>query len=555
MTDNVVSSALRGDDGYSPVVIVGAGPIGLALALDLSRRGIASTVLEQTDGSVDTPKLGLISIRTMEYCRRWGIAEQVRQTPFNPNFGLSMVYCTTITGHFLAKLPYPSLADDPAVPESPEKKWRCPQLWFNPLLERCVGACANVRLLHRLQFDRFDEEDGRVVVHVTNVETGEQSTISASYLVGCDGAGSVVRRQLGIAMTGKRTLDHSVAIFLRSRALATEHQMGEAERFFFLDSGGWWGNISAMDGYELWRLTVPSSEEGVTEVVRDAAKWVRRALGSDSIPFEILSALPWRRSELTATHFGQGRVLIAGDACHTMSPTGGLGMNTGMGDVDNLGWKLAAVLQGWGGSGLLPSYSVERQPIGVRNASASSHNYFALKSVTECAQINDDTSEGEALREKVGQAISSATQTEWETLGVHLGYRYENSPIIVPDGTTAPEDHWRFYTPTARPGHRAPHAWLDDRRTSTLDLYGSGFVLLRMGDGGSEPLPDVAEWESVAKDCGVPLKIVDLVNPDVASLYETRLVLVRPDGQSAWRGNSSPASVRSILNIVRGAAP
>jgi hypothetical protein len=230
-------------------------------------------------------------------------------------------------------------------------------------------------------------------------------------------------------------------------------------------------------------------------------------------------------------------------------------MNTGMGDVDNLGWKLAAMLQGWGGPSLLSSYSVERQPIGVRNAAASSHNYFALKSVTECALINDETAEGEALRRKVGEAISSATQTEWETLGIHLGYRYENSPIIVPDGTNAPEDHWRFYTPTARPGHRAPHAWLDDRkRTSTLDLYGSGFVLLRIGGGRAECLPDVSEWVSAASHCGVPLKIVDIDDPHISSLYEARLVLVRPDGQSAWRGDSSPAKVQCILNIVRGAA-
>ena len=193
-----------------------------------------------------------------------------------------------------------------------------------------------------------------------------------------------------------------------------------------------------------------------------------------SIPFEVLSALAWRRSELSATHFQDGRVLIAGDACHTMSPTGGFGMNTGMGDVDNLGWKLAAHLQGWAGRNLLTSYSVERQPIGVRNAAASSHNYFALKSVSDCSLIDEETPRGDAIRAEVGQAIASATQIEWETLGVHLGYRYEASPIIVPDGSPAPEDHPRYYTPTARPGHRAPHAWVDDGRgirNSMLDYY------------------------------------------------------------------------------------
>lgn len=551
---SAASSIGKIENGFpnTPVLIVGAGPVGLALALDLARRGIASTVIEKTDGSVNTPKLGLISIRTMEYCRRWGIADAVRSTPFNPNYGLSMVYCTTIAGHFLARLPYPSLADDPPVKESPERKWRCPQLWFNPLLERCVRACPEVHLIHRTQLDRFEVSNNHVVAHLVDLVTNEKRTINASYMVGCDGAGSDVRRQLGIRMEGKRTLDYSVAIFLRSKALATDHELGDAERFFFLDAGGWWGNISAMDGRELWRLTVPSTEKGVADVVRDAAKWVRRALGTDRIPFEILSALAWRRSELSATHFQDGRVLIAGDACHTMSPTGGFGMNTGMGDVDNLGWKLAADLQGWGGRNLIKSYSIERQPIGVRNAVASSHNYFALKSVSDCSLIDDETPRGEAMRAEVGRAIASATQTEWETLGVHLGFRYEGSPIIVPDGSSAPEDHPRYYTPTARPGHRAPHAWIDDgsKRKSMLDYYGEGFVLLRLG---SDP-PDVATWVASANDVGMPLRIVDVADPAIAELYACRLALVRPDGHSAWRGDSSPADVRSIIDTVRGEA-
>ena len=313
-----------------------------------------------------------------------------------------------------------------------------------PASQRCVRACPEVHLIHRTQLERFETRGDHVIAHLVDLTTNEKRTISACFLVGCDGAGSVVRRQLGVKMEGKRTLDYSVAIFLRSRALATDHKFGDAERFFFLDAGGWWGNISAMDGRELWRLTVPSTEDGVADVVRDAAKWVRRALGTDSIPFEVLSALAWRRSELSATHFQDGRVLIAGDACHTMSPTGGFGMNTGMGDVDNLGWKLAAHLQGWAGRNLLTSYSVERQPIGVRNAAASSHNYFALKSVSDCSLIDEETPRGDAIRAEVGQAIASATQIEWETLGVHLGYRYEASPIIVPDGSPAPEDHPRY---------------------------------------------------------------------------------------------------------------
>ena len=250
-------------------------------------------------------------------------------------------------GYFLASLPYPSLSEDPPVAVSPETKWRCPQLWFNPLLEQSVARYPQVKVRYRTRFQRFEIMGDEVIVHLTDLASDQAETVRVPYLIGCDGAGSAVRRQMNIPMEGKRALDFSVAIFFRSSALATDHEMGEAERFFFLDEGGWWGNISAMDGRELWRLTVPSNEDGVPDVVRNAAGWVRRALGTDRISFEIISALPWRRSELVATNFGAGRVFIAGDAGHTMSPTGGFGMNTGMGDVDNLGWKLAGMIEGW----------------------------------------------------------------------------------------------------------------------------------------------------------------------------------------------------------------
>lgn len=532
------------------VLIVGAGPVGLGLALELSWRGVSCVIVDQGDGVITAPKLGAIGIRTMEFARRWGIAERVRQTPFRRDYGLDMVFCTSIDGHFLARHKYPSLQDDPVPPESPEKKWRCPQLWFDPLLTQCVKEMKDASLLYRRRLERFEQDDGRVTATVTNLESGQAETIVARYLVGCDGAGSTVRRQLGIEMEGTRALDYSAALFFRSAELMKSHDKGEAERYLFFGANGFWGNISAMDGRELWRMTVISNEQEVDQVCRDAEQWVRRGIGRDDVPFEVISALPWRRSQLTAAHYGdgQGRVFLAGDSAHTMSPTGGFGMNTGMGDVVDLGWKIAARLEGWGGAGLLASYTLERQPIGVRNVNASAHNYFSLRSVSNAHAILADGPQGDAARREVGEAIALATHTEWETLGIHLGYRYENSPICVADGTPADEDSPRYYKPTTRPGHRAPHAWLADGR-STLDLFGRGFVLLRLDPAA----PDVDAFRAAAQARGVPLKVEDIDDAQVRALYERRLVLVRPDGHVAWRGDDLPRDAGEILDVVRGA--
>ncbi|MCR8724658.1 FAD-dependent monooxygenase [Frigidibacter sp. ROC022] len=532
------------------VLICGGGPIGMTLALDLAARGVRSTILEKTDGRIETPKLGLVSIRTMEIFRRLGISGYVRDTTFRRDYGLSMVYCTTIAGHFLGRIPYPSLQDEKPVPESPETKWRCSQIFLNPMLEERVKAEPLIDIRYLTKLESFQDLGSHVDVTVS-LEDGEQEVLTTRYLVGCDGAGSNVRRQLEIGMTGKEQIDHSVAIFFKSAALARDHKMGDAERYYVVDESGWWGNISAMDGYELWRLTVPGTSETVADIVANADAWVRKALGSDDLPFEIISSLPWRRTELTADSYGRGRVLLAGDAAHTMSPTGGLGMNTGMGDVDNLGWKLAATLRGWGGSALLDSYVVERRPIAIRNSGASTHNYNQLKSVLDCTGIFDETPEGDAVRKRVGEAFVSATETEWETQGIHLGYRYEGSPIIVPDGTQPDEDHFRWYKPTSRPGHRAPHAWISGAPrdgVSTLDLFGHGFVLLRLG----ETPPDDEPLAKAARRRNVPYRAAHLSDPDIVALYEAPLVLVRPDGHVAWRGQNLPEEPDKLLDTVTG---
>jgi hypothetical protein len=242
-------------------------------------------------------------------------------------------------------------------------------------------------------------------------------------------------------------------------------------------------------------------------------------------------------------------VFLAGDAVHQLSPTGALGMNTGIADAVDLGWKLAAVLRGFGGARLLASYEAERRPVGLRNVAMAAEFYLQHEAFEHgFASIEDDSDEGRALRRRCGDALVRGVGRMFRTIGLQIGYRYEASPICVPDGTVAPPDDPETYVPTARPGARAPHVFLADGR-STLDLFRRGFVLLRLGADS----PDTAAFAAAAQSCNLPLEVVTLHEPAAAALYERRLVLVRPDGHVAWRGDEVPCDPEGIIDRVRGA--
>ncbi len=531
-----------------PVLIIGAGPVGLALAVDLAQRKVACMVVDKGDGVVRHSKMGLVSIRSMELCRRWGIAERVRNTGFPKDYALNQVSCTSLAGHSLGVSRYPSMRDEPATPASPEKRQRCPQIWFDPILQAAAEEALNVTLRYGFEMTGFSAYDSHVEVTLRDVSSGLESTVVANYLVGCDGAGSSVRRELSIEMLGERVLHYSVGVYFRRPGLLQAHDKGPAERYLLIGEEGYWGHLTAVDGSDYWRLTVASAEPLDMERF-DAAEWVARCLGRSDDKVTIETVMPWRRSKLVAEHFGRGRVLLCGDAVHVMSPTGGYGMNTGLCDAADLGWKLQGTLQGWGGPGLLASYEVERRPIGLRNTYAAADNFARVMTALDCSQVTAETPEGEAKRRKLGPILAEAGRGNMETLGISLGYRYEDSPIVIPDGTPATDDAPREYAATARPGHRAPHAWLAPGY-STLDLFGDGFVLLRFGADA----PDPARLIAAARIRQMPLSATTIGSPEAAALYERRLVLVRPDGHVAWRGDALPDNPLELIDRVRGAA-
>lgn len=526
-----------------PVLIVGGGPVGFALALDLARRGQRSMVVERDAGTAVEllAKAGTLNERTMEICRGWGIAERIANCGFPSDYPRDTIYCTGIDGFFMGRDPLHSADERPVPPYAAEMLRKCPQHLFDPLLAAAAVETGLVDVRYGTRYVRLEQDADGVTAWLENA--GGEYAVRAAYVVGCDGGASTVRQDLGISWEGTR-LDNSLSLMLRIPELWNFHPWGKAERFLFIGPQGTFANLTMVDGVDIYRLTLVGSQERLDLDLIDMRAKVQGALGPD-VPFEVLRAVPWWRAQMLAGQFRRGRVFLAGDAAHTTSPTGGHGLNTGIGDVQDLGWILDAVLSGWGGEQLLDAYEAERRPVALRNASGSTRNYRAWLDLGR-DRVCEDSAEGESQRKAVYQAMSASLQQEWHSHGVGLGYRYESSPAIIPDGTPAPADDPTHYRQTARPGHRAPHAWIR-RDFSTLDLFGHGFVLLRFPGA-----PDSAALEHAARRAGVPFKVAAIDDPVIAALYEAPLVLVRPDGMVAWRGADLPEDAAHMVDVVRG---
>jgi 2-polyprenyl-6-methoxyphenol hydroxylase-like FAD-dependent oxidoreductase len=522
-----------------PVLIVGGGPVGLALAIELGWRGVPCTLIEQGDGRIVEAKMFATGIRTLEFCRRWGIAREVRDWGFPRDFPFDNVFLTSLAGYELARIPMPSIERTPPVEQSPENFAHCPQFVFDPILRRKAESLPGVTLRYGARLERFEERADRVVAYL---EGGE--TLEARFLAGCDGYSSGIRKALGIEMQGDTLLNRAVNIMFRTPALSSLHDKGNAGRYVTIGVDGPWASLTAADGRERWRLMLYDQKD-LTD--SQAAEAVRRAVGRD-FDFEVLTVGVWARRNLVAERYGTKRVFLAGDAVHVMPPNGGLGMNTGIGDAVDLAWKLAAMHQGWGGPALLASYEAERRPVGARACAEAMRNFERITPRRHFPDIHADSEAGRKVRAELGAKLSVSMRNAWDNpLNTHLGYRYEGSGITVADGAppAEPEDS-RVYLQSSYPGGRAPHAWLAGGK-STLDLFGNGFTLLRFGSATDN-------FTKQAKARDIPLEVVDIDDAAIARLYEKRLVLVRPDGHVAWRGDVPPADAGAVLDRVRGAA-
>jgi 2-polyprenyl-6-methoxyphenol hydroxylase-like FAD-dependent oxidoreductase len=533
---------------HTPVAIVGGGPVGLTLALHLGRQGIRSTLVERaprTGGPLQA-KADLLNERTMEFCRHLGIADEIARTGFPDDVPRDTVYCTSLNGFPIGRDALPATRDRPLPPQCREMHRRCPQFVLDPLLARAVTAQGMTDLRYETTFVSLAQDDSGVQC-VTRDARGTEVTLTADYVVGCDGLTSAVRKALNIDFYGEQ-LDYSVSAVVRAKNLDRYHPFGPAERYMFIDENGPWANLTFMDGDSLFRFTVFGSQTRVDGAQQEMREFLLRAFGRADIPFEIMHVVPWRRSQFTAERFSQGRVFLAGDSAHTMSPTGGHGLNTGFGDVMDLGWILPALLRGWGGPMLPEAYTAERRAVAVRNGSTSTKNYAVWAERSRQDNLLSPGPAGDAQRAALGQYLSASLKQEWHSLGVAMGYSYAESPVVVRDGCPAPPDDPSDYVQSARPGHRAPHFWLDDGRSS-IDLFWNRFVLLDFGTA-TEP-GAIARLRSAADVVGMPLAHIQAHDP-AAALYGKDLALVRPDGMVAWRGDALPAAVGELVDRVRG---
>jgi len=454
---------------------------------------------------------------------------------------------TSLTGYELGRERMATLDAAKAPPESPQRRERCPQNMFDPILRDFAAGQKSVELRYRTRLVAFTQDADGVTAEVEDATTGDRGRIRAQYLVGCDGGRSLVRETLGIPMVGTAALTYTTNVIFRCPDLVALHDKGRAYRFIILGPEGTWSTIVAINGTDQWRFSIIGGNAPREHSTEEIHRLIRRAVGRD-FDYEILTVMPWVRRELVAERYHAGRVLLAGDAAHMLSPTGAFGMNTGIQDAVDLSWKLAAVRQGWGGPHLLDSYDAERRPIGHRNVREAAANFRRMTSPRPGPLLLESTPAGEAFRQKLGAEFAEVMRHEWFTLGVHLGYRYEDSPICWPDGTAATPDDPNRYVPTTRPGSRAPHVWLAPGHC-ILDLFGREFALLGFGVDASA----AEELMAAARTRDVPMTFTAIDDDAAALLYERKLVLVRPDGHVAWRGDRAPDDPLAVIDCIRGA--
>lgn len=529
------------------VVIVGAGPVGLALAIELGQRGIRCLLLERNDRVGYAPRAKTTNVRTREHLRRWGIADRLRAaSPLGADYPSNVVFCTRLAGRELTRFENAMYCAPGRNPLYSEHAQWIPQYTVEEVLREHAQSLPGVELRFSTELQSFRQDDAGVQIQLVDKRTGKATTVQADYLVGADGARSLVRELIGAKMEGQYGLSRNFNIVFRAPGLAEAHGHGKAIMYWQVN-GELPSVIGPMDRGDTWFFMPTGVKEGVRAADIDVPAMIRQATGID-LPYEVLSTDEWVASRLIATSYRDRRVFLAGDACHLHPPFGGYGMNMGVADGVDLGWKLAAVLQGWGGGALLDSYESERRPVHEWVMEEAQRNHATLSNQLAAAGLEDEGEEGDRLRREIGARIQSTKMREFVTLGVVLGYRYETSPVIVPDGTPAPALDFINYVPNSRPGSLAPHAWLHDG-SSLYDRFGRGFTLLAGADAAAGDL-DLARSQAAA--CGVPLEVLQPQEGGVANLYPCRYTLIRPDQHVAWRADAWPADGQALLRRLCG---
>ena len=563
-----------GKEFETPVAIIGGGPVGLVLALLLDYHGVRATIFNTEPQERWHPKGNGQNARTMEIYRQLGFSHEVRALGLPSDHPFDQAYFTRLSGHEIFRFPMPTgeervamRRDMPVTDQFPEPMFHVNQMYVERFLLQKVRQAKTIDVRFGWEARWFTQDERGVRVNARNGATGEEITWNADYAVACDGARGFVRKTLGIGYEGD--VQHRGA-YWSGEFFSVHMRIPDLYPRFVGRRRAWmyWavnpdpdtrGVLIALNGVDEFMMLI-KPKNGHSDVDRDeVARWVKAAIGED-IPVEVIGHYPWSAGQaLVAERYKAGRIMIAGDAAHVFTPTGGFGMNTGIDDSHNLAWKLAAVLQGWGGDKLLDTYETERQPIGRRNTGASRKYAALMHDAVVPGDIEAEGTAGEAARAAASHMTyirrnHFCRPEHMDATGVQLGGRYDGSPIIIADGKAPADvfpDTYDEYVPSGQPGGRAPHLWLDgERRTggSLYDRLGKWFTLLRLGGFAGE----ATAFEDAARQRGIPLVTLDVARPEASELYGRNLVLVRPDRYIAWRGDRLPDDVGAVLAIVTG---
>jgi 2-polyprenyl-6-methoxyphenol hydroxylase-like FAD-dependent oxidoreductase len=528
------------------VLVVGGGPTGLTLAIALGQRGVRCTLIEQKEAPQFLPKMERCNARTMEIYRRMGIVDRVRAKGLPAECPMDVFIVLSCVEPPLVHTPYPSVAqaraeiaarNDGGAPLEPYQL--ISQYTLEPLLKSIAEELPSVTVRFGCALEEFVQDAEKVTATVRRSDGGVE-TITADYLVGCDGGASGVRRALGIKLHGEANLLELRQALYYCEDLYERIPIGKGRHYHVADGQSTF--LIVQDSTKHFTL------HAVVENDADMGPQFEKAVGMP-VNYDMLYVGKWRQNLLLAESYGQGRVLLAGDAVHLVIPTGGLGMNSGAGDAYDLAWKLAAVLQGWGGPNLIPSYEIERRQVGDRNVQAST---FASRGRRKWRSmyrpnIRDKTPEGEETRRNLVEVASVEQRKSNEMIGAELGYRYAGSPLIWPEPGEAPEHNFIDYVPTTWPGARLPHVWLDDR-TPIQDRIPDGYTLIRLGRSRA----DASNLAAAFARYGAPFAVLDVPDAVARDVYGCDLILLRPDMHIVWRGNGGVDEPERLAAIATG---
>jgi 2-polyprenyl-6-methoxyphenol hydroxylase-like FAD-dependent oxidoreductase len=527
------------------VVVAGGGPAGLAAAIELGTRGIEVLVLEpRTEVSFDRPRAKTTSARTMEHLRRWGLADRVRQVaPLPVAWSQEAAFVTSLLGEEVTRFT-DCFGLSPGRPDSgAESGQQIPQPLLESVLRDAVEQTAPACLATGWSLAGLRESPDGVVVDARHLD-GTPRQVRAQYVLGCDGSRSQTRDAIGERYTGSTDARTNFNLVFKAPGLGERMRLRPAIHYWVLDAevpglvgpldlhGTWWGMVMGVD-----------AETGE----RDSHRLLRHLIGpgAEDIDLDVVATDPWTARMLIARSYGGGRVYLVGDAVHLNPPFGGHGFNTAIGDAINIGWKLAAVLQGWAGPEILHSYEAERRPVAQQTIDEATTNMRTLSKDLAHPALAAIGPAGEAARRAAAREIQATKDSEFHSLGLVLGYRYDASPIVPGDAMPAPAFDPRRYVPSTRPGGRLPHAWLPDGR-SLYDLLSKDMTLLLL-DRRADPASFVAE----ARKSGVPLGVVDVSAVPLPGRDGAAMLLIRPDQHIAWRGLDPVVSPEDAAATLR----